>query len=161
MKELKVGPHFVAKVDDDVFEWASKLKWYANRPPRGSSIYAVTQLKKNGRWRKSFLHKMITGTDGKTPVDHINRDGLDNQRINFRFATVSQNMANRRGWGKSSRFKGVRFHKRDKRWESRIQVNGKPMYIGRFDDEVQAALAYNSEATKHFGQFAVLNEVAA
>lgn len=49
-------------------------------------------------------------------ADHINGDGLDNRRANLRWVTHSQNMQNRRGWGKASQTMGVAFNRSTGKW---------------------------------------------
>ncbi|MDO9099562.1 MAG: HNH endonuclease signature motif containing protein [Caldisericota bacterium] len=49
-------------------------------------------------------------------ADHINGDGLDNRRSNLRWVTHTQNMQNRRGWGKSSQIMGVTFNASSRKW---------------------------------------------
>ena len=46
----------------------------------------------------------------------------------------------------SSRFRGVCWYERDKKWQVRIGVDGKQKNIGRFVDEVEAAHAYDAHA---------------
>jgi hypothetical protein len=59
----------------------------------------------------------------------------------------------------SSIYKGVSWHKKEKRWESRIGFNNKVIYIGRYLNEKEAALAYNSKAVELFGEYAYLNQI--
>jgi hypothetical protein len=93
-------------------------------------------------------------------VDHINGNGTDNRRENLRVVTHSQNLANRPGWRKSSsKYKGVTFYKRDEKWQAKICPRGKTIHLGYFEDEVDAARAYNAAAQIHFGASAMLNEV--
>jgi len=68
-------------------------------------------------------------------------------------------MANRRKQKKmaTSVFKGVSRWGRLKRWIAQIQVNGLPKRIGSFDSEIDAAIAYDAEAKKAWGDYAFLN----
>ncbi len=49
------------------------------------------------------------------------------------------------------------FHKRDNKWEVQITFKGERTFLGRFDDEVEAAKAYDKKAKELFGEFAYLN----
>jgi len=91
--------------------------------------------------------------------DHINGDGLDNRKVNLREATCAQNSWNS---GKSrgvsrSKYKGPAWDKRYRKWEVRICVNGRRIYIGRFEDQIEAARAYDRAAKKYHGEFALPN----
>lgn len=91
-------------------------------------------------------------------LDHIDGD-RDNSRLsNLRIATHSQNMRNRKGVGVSN-FLGVsrRIYKNKIKWCANIKLNGKTKYIGSYDNEVDAAKAYNIEAFKVAGDYANLN----
>jgi hypothetical protein len=92
-------------------------------------------------------------------VDHRNNDGLDNRRDNLRLATRSQNMYNKLKTKSktSSRFIGVSFDKSRRKWEARIYYQGRKIWLGRFDSEIDAALAYDEAARKYHGEFARLN----
>jgi hypothetical protein len=92
-------------------------------------------------------------------VDHKNSDSLDNRRDNLRLATRSQNLYNKpKTKAKTySSFKGVTFRKNRRRWLAAINSNGKRIFLGSFDSEIDAARAYDNAALKYHGEFARLN----
>ena len=94
-------------------------------------------------------------------VDHINGNSLDNRKANLRLATYMQNNWNtRRGINEgSSKYKGVGWMKKEKKWRAKFRRNHKTVHLGVFDDEKAAARAYNKAVSEHRGEFAVLNEV--
>lgn len=57
----------------------------------------------------------------------------------------------------SSRFRGVSFFKANKVWKAQITVNGKYEFLGYFDAEKDAALAYDKRAWQVLGVRANLN----
>ena len=100
-----------------------------------------------------YLHQRLMGME--KGVDHINGDGLDNRRKNLRSCSAQQNVANRRkSLGKSSRFKGVCKYRTG--WRAVIR-HGKPIWLGVYSTEVEAAKVYDAAATELFGEFALTN----
>jgi hypothetical protein len=88
-------------------------------------------------------------------VDHINQNKSDNRICNLRHASRSENMFNRgKNKNNTSGIKGVMFCKDTKKWVSRIMVNRKTIYIGRFTDKQKASEAYLEKAKEYRGEFA-------
>ena len=52
---------------------------------------------------------------------------------------------------------GVSYKKHRNKWEAKIMKNKKPYYLGHYNTEKEAAIAYNSKATELYGEFANLN----
>ena len=142
-------------VDDDVYQWASKLKWHAAHY-RGS-WRAQRKVKVDGKQRTELLHRIIIGTVGKE-TDHIDGDGLNNQRSNLRVCTHGQNMRNRKvQCNNQSGVKGVTFEKNSNKWQTRICIEDQRIYLGTFTCLEDAAKAYDAAAVKYHGQFARTN----
>jgi hypothetical protein len=94
-------------------------------------------------------------------VEHCDLNKLNNHRNNLRLSTRSQNSANKdkQTGTYTSQYKGVAWHKKNKRWCAQIGVNNKMISLGYYKDEKEAARAYNDAALKYHGQFARLNNV--
>jgi hypothetical protein len=153
MKQIELFSGDVAVVDDEDWDRLRDLKWFVIRDL--ATNYAYTRIN-----RKAVkLHRLIMGvTDPKIQVDHLDGDGLNNRKENLRIATGHQNQGNRRKLKPaSSRFKGVCFNKRTKKWKAQIKRHGKKVHLGTFSDEIAAAQAYDIAAIEYFGAFANLN----
>lgn len=146
----------VDEIDADLldYNWMVQIKSETLR-------YAATGTE------KIFMHRVILKRmlgrelhEGEY-TDHINGNGLDNRRGNLRVATHGQNQMNSRLQKTgSSTYKGVRWHRSTKRWQSNIGVNGKYIWLGLFDDELEAHRAYCEASIKHHGEFANFGETS-
>lgn len=88
-------------------------------------------------------------------LDHENIVRSANSLSNLRICTGTQNQANKAKLaGTSSAFKGVTWNKSSSKWQASIKCNRKSYYLGLFDDEHLAHLAYCAASQKFFGQFA-------
>lgn len=109
--------------------------------------YSVTLSKeKNSRTIKNhqlvamaFLGHKLCGHE--LVIDHINNNKLDNRVENLQIVTARYNTLKTKE-NYSSNYKGVIWDKERDKWISRIKINGKSKYLGRFDSEYEAHLEY-------------------
>lgn len=157
MKSIYVGKGKFAIVDDDDFLYLSEFTWHHDLSGYVRRHKPMINGKRSG-W--ILMHRQIMKEPIGKFVDHINHDPFDNRKANLRVATNSENQMNRKKKGKgvtTSIHKGVMFTRN--KWVAYITIGKKTKNIGRFDREDDAALAYNKEALKLYGEFACLNEV--
>jgi len=150
MKVIPLTRGLFAKVDDADYEMLFNFgKWCAL--VQGNKAYAVTS--KAGKIIR--MHRLLV--QGRC-IDHVDGDGLNNQRKNIRSATWQQNLANSipRRSNKSGR-KGVHWDRKNNKWRASIGVNHKCLQLGRFSDLESASKAYDYAALRYFGDFAKTN----
>jgi hypothetical protein len=156
MKQISLTQDKFALVDDQDYGFLMQWKWYALMPNK--VFYAVRCVWKNSK--TILMHQIIAKRMGlKGNIDHKDTDGLNNQRINLRVATKSQNGANH-GINKTNTtgYKGV--WKVRQRFRAGIMLNQKSIHLGYYSTLEEAAKAYNKAALEYFGKFARLNDVS-
>jgi len=145
---------------------------------KNDNLYAARLVRlKSGRLGTVLMHREIyfncsnahlsnlsrpvlhSFSDGGSVVDHINTDSLDNRKANLRLATYSQNSCNSRRDKSNtySRFRGVSFSKRKGKWFAAIRANGKKIWLGYFENELDAAKVYDNAAREYHKEFAQVN----
>jgi len=158
MKEIVLSGGEITLVDDEDFEMLNKHSWSV--VSNGGSSYARRATTRNGKDVGLLMHRVIMAVEGSERIDHINRNGLDNQKHNLRKATPSQNSKNKKAHGRSI-YLGVCLKKGriKNKWVAAIKpdVKTNPIHIGYFATEELAALAYNKAAKIYHGEFANLN----
>lgn len=154
MKEIPLTKGKVAFVDDEDFEYLNQFKWQL------LSGRAVRFVIINRKKRLIMMHRdLLQLKDPKVKIDHINHNQLDNRKLNLRCCNQQQNMLNVSSHSdSSSKYLGVHFQKQTKKWRAMIKVNGKSKHIGLFNEELEAAKAYNKMAIAIHGEFANLNK---
>jgi len=171
MKEIKLNHGYVALVDDEDFDFLNQFKWRVRLGRKNESLYAIRWGDKdNGKKPLLRMHRVVMNLfDKNLQIDHIDHNGLNNQKGNLRVCTNAENQRNRKpNKNGTSKYKGVCFYvskvkgKNGKiyewsRWLSDITINRKSIRIGYFNTEESAAKAYDKAAKKHFGEFANLN----
>ena len=156
---IKLTKDKVALIDEDMYDVLSKYKWQYNQG------YASTSMNfNNGKFRNVYMHWFIIGKPIEGYItDHINRNKLDNRKENLRIVSQQINAINSVNTKNTSGYRGIVWHKRDKKWQAQIYLTTnskqKTIYLGLFDSKEEAALEYNKGAVKYHGQYAQLNEV--
>jgi hypothetical protein len=130
-----------AVVDRVDLELVSQFAWhYANG-------YAVHTSRKGGKRMTMYMHCLILGLGigSVQEGDHLDLNRLNNRRSNLRVVTRAQNMQNRSAHrtspfgDRTSRNRGVGWHKHLQRWRARATLDGITYELGYFDDEEEAA----------------------
>lgn len=153
---------YVALIDATDAAHILLTKWCASehRSRRTGKVDRVYALgRPSGGGRQISMHAYLMGTAG-CDVDHRDSNTLNNRRSNLRASSRQQNNANqRKSSGRSSKYKGVSFHKDNRNWTAQITVAGRQRHLGSFCEECDAATAYNFAAVEAFGEFSQLNTI--
>ncbi len=158
MKKIDVStpkhPDTFALVDDEDYDRINANKWSAVKFQRSNTLYAQRDF----CGKKILMHREILGEHCGPETDHSDLDGLNNQQVNIRACTHSQNMQNRQlPKNNKSGYKGVFWCKRERKWRVTIGFNGKNITVGGYFCLIKAAKAYDEKAIELFGEFAYTN----
>ena len=140
-----------AKIDREDIKLIKNHSWF----------YAIDHARAIIKGKSVRLHNFLMRRTKKSRVNFKNGDRLDFRRKNMELVSLKF-LLQKKGKTKiptSSRFKGVCWHINSEKWESYIRKNQVRKYLGSFDDERDAAEAYNTAAVKYFGEHAFLNNV--
>lgn len=123
-------------------DYLRRVKWAHNK---ATGIYAHREI-----MSRMIERPLIRGEQ----VDHIDGNGLNNQRDNLRVATKTENMRNsKRRKNNTSGFKGV--SKNGKHgYMAKIAMGKTQIYLGTFTTPEAASEAYIKAAKRLFGDFA-------
>lgn len=153
MKEVNLTNGLKALVDDEDYERVIKYRWRAVKSLY--TFYAHSGCHQNNNVEDLASYVKGTPPKGMT-YDHIDGNGLNNQKENLRLATKSQNQANaRKRKDNTSGFKGV--IPSGRKWRAQISYLGNKICIGTFLTAEEAAKGYDIKAKELFGEFASLN----
>lgn len=139
MKNIPLTRGKTTLVDDDDYENLIKFKWYTKRGH--NTFYACRSIRSKNKRTIVRMHREIIKTPPGFETDHIDGNGLNNQKSNLRIVTQRENAQNRHV-SKTSKFAGVSWNMGANKWASFICINRKTKYLGYFEDENIAALRY-------------------
>src|ERR1017187_3494883 len=130
----KKYPGLFALVDDADYDRCMQLTWCVMRRNINSCLYASGYIwnDETQKSHKVYLHRFVLGLKRDEPmVDHKNGSGLDCQRANMRLASSAQNQHNHATRkDNSSGYRGVSWHKGNKRWTAQISYEGHNRTLG-------------------------------
>lgn len=140
--------------------WSSMKERCYNPKVSHYKYYGGRGVKVCDRWKDSFenfYNDVIEGYNKGLQIDRIDNDGIY-EPSNCRWVTQQQNRLNRGSVsGSSSKYKGVFWDKKAKKWRVVISKDGVKHRLGWFNDEDEAARVYDRAAQELFGEFAYLN----
>ena len=88
-KEIELTNGMKVIVDDEDYNWLSEYNWRAQKCKR--TYYAVFGKKENGKFKTILMHRMILSVKERdVEVNHIDHNGLNNQRNNLRLLSHKQ-----------------------------------------------------------------------
>lgn len=153
MRIIELSKGFTTRVSEAGYEKVKDHSWRSLR--LGRRVYAV----RGSAPDLIFMHRVLIGAPKNLQVDHIDGDGLNNNESNLRLATQTQNAQGfcRKRANATSRFRGVSWDAKKKKWRASIRGAGITRNLGRFNSEEVAAKAYDKFARIVFGEFASPN----
>lgn len=154
MKQISLTQGKVTLVDDDIYDVVKNLKWcWRSGMTKNSTGYAgKTFSADHGLSGMMFLHHVVAGYPlDNLIVDHIDGDGLNNQRNNLRIITKSENMANLK-IHRNGRLRGCYKIKSKNsiysKWRATIRIEDKVIHLGLFETEQEAHERHMQERQK-------------
>lgn len=154
-----------AMVDDEDYDYLTQWNWMVHQDKddrkRNTSYAQMIRGRQYDGTKKMhrFLMERHHTIQPQDLIDHKDTNGLNNQKVNLRICTSSQNSSHRAKFSgpHSSRFKGVSFDRKSEKWRAELMVNRKRVYFQLWAYERDAAIAYDIKALMHHGEFAVRN----
>ena len=137
---IPLGQDKVTILDTNDYENLQDYKWAFTT--NNNKIYYVQRniylgyVNKKKKGKTVSMHRQIMDHPKGKHIDHINGNGLDNRRSNLRICSNRQNQQNQKNRQKKkiSKYPGVSFDKRVKKWRAYIHINGKQKSLGYFEN---------------------------
>jgi hypothetical protein len=155
MKKISLTQDKYAIVDDSDYVFLNKNKWCLNSRPGRKLSYAKRAITlENGKQKFISMHSLLIDTPKGMVVDHIDGDGLNNQRKNLRICSHTQNTRNASlSKRNKSGSKGIFWNKTNNKWKVSIGVDKKLLHIGYFINKEEAQKAYRNASLIYHKEF--------
>lgn len=157
---IELNNGYLCIIDSADIHKISEHKWsiFINK---AGNVYVMTHIYFGNKRKTIFMHRFLMNVfDRKIQIDHMNHNTLDNRKCNLRTCTNTENSRNKsKSKNNKTGYKGVHLFKENGRYMASIGFNKKQIYLGMYDNPVDAAIAYNNAALKYHGEFALLNTI--
>ena len=157
------GAKLKCNENGDIWKWTTKQGRHLLKIPFWVKLKGNAMIDKTGytQHRTSINLKIYTTSrvlfyafypnlfdinDPNITIDHIDRNSLNNHISNLRTATLIKQSQNR---DYVMNAKGYFFRKRDNKWNAQISINGKKTFLGSFNTEEEASIAYQNAVIKY------------
>lgn len=117
--------------------------------------YKCVNLRCNGKTYFKSIHRLVAITHIDNPdislcVNHKDFNKENNHVSNLEFCNYYENNTHKKlKTNKASKYPGVSFCKTRQKFSSSIKVNGKALFLGRFETEIEAFSAYKKALEEH------------
>ena len=150
------------KIDAEDFERVNAKSWRVIYTGKAQKPSVVTSVRTGESVRTMTLGQFLMNPKkGFLVYPRRWQQGLDYRKHNLLVCSMKerQRMLPKRKDNTTSQYKGVSFVKSKKVWRARLEKDGRSHFLGDYESEDQAALAYNKAAREIFGDIAYQNQV--
>lgn len=131
-----------------------KVREYSWSETRGYIVAGI----KGGKGTTIALSRFLTNCPDDKIVDHKNGNTLDNRKCNLRIVTRHQNNVNKKINSRNkSGCTGVYWEKSTNKWRAFICIDGKSLYLGRYNDFEDAVKIRRQAEDKYYGEYSFYN----
>jgi len=129
----------------------AKKDWHSGNKSGSLNRQSYRSIKIPGTKDMSLVHRavaiaFIPNPNNYPQINHINHTESDNRVINLEWCNTRQNCTMRKS---NNVLVGASYNKNANKWQSQIQVNKKPIYLGLFKTELEAHQAYIQYKADH------------
>lgn len=160
-KTLRLAGDVNIKVDAEDWDKISQHSWRVIKSSTGREKVITSIRGPKGARNVTLGRFLMNPAKGKQVYPRRFQEGLDYRKENLMVCTLKERQRtlpkNRKE--SSSKYRGVSYNKKSKKWRAGIEVSGKSINLGNFDNEAEAAEAYNRAAQKYFGDVAYQNSI--
>ena len=146
-KDLEFNSNYQISNFGRVFSKSKNIYLSQNRT--NGNGYKIINMITNGKRTNYYIHRLVAihfldKIDGKNIVDHIGHDKSNNHVSNLRWCNHRENSSNLRDkFFMTSQYVGVSRY--GNKYVANIFINKKSVYLGTFESEFMAGLAYQTK----------------